>query len=384
MSCVAVQQPSVDRAARAPAAAEEEAADQQLFGPHGLKDRTLEDYKVEWSKYKEFALQLGPQVPGRDKDWDLSILWEYIQRRTQTCKPSTITQIITKLRHFGLRRGYVLANSKFDAMPAEYGRVKNIKKQVALDARADAARKGEKYVPVERCTPVSKRGVDIILSAFAITTEARFRRLRREDRHHIAASVMQHTGGMRYGQFVERDYTLGAFISDATDLSLRLVTDYSRYSGLRQFCIEFEAFPRWDCMWYHVRDDRGKVVCTLTAAKLMQWHFDILRDHGERHIFRPKKDAVATREQRQQWLRRILWCALPMRERQARALVTDVTPHSFRAGLAGDLLREGASLQTIGSVCRWNSTIDIRMYAERPSLSMSRTTEGFRLIPYRR
>ena len=74
----------------------------------------------------------------------------------------------------------------------------------------------------------------------------------------------------------------------------------------------------------------------------------------------------------------------PMRECQARALVAEVTPHSFRAGLAGDLLREGASFQTIGSVCRWNSMYDIRMYAERPCLSMSRSTEVFRLIPYRR
>ena len=72
-----------------------------------------------------------------------------------------------------------------------------------------------------------------------------------------------------------------------------------------------------------------------------------------------------------------------MRERKARTLIADVTPHSFRAGLAGDLLHEGVSLQIIGSVCRWNSMIDVRLYAERPCMSMSRTTEQFRLIPYR-
>ena len=65
---------------------------------------------------------------------------------------------------------------------------------------------------------------------------------------------------------------------------------------------------------------------TVKAAKILHWHIDILRQQGERHIFRPKKDAVATREQRQAWLRRMLWMALPMRERKARELVADVTP----------------------------------------------------------
>ena len=66
------------------------------------------------------------------------------------------------------------------------------------------------------------------------------------------------TGGMRFDQFTERDYTLSAFISDATDNSLRLVMDYRRYSGRHQFCIEFEAFPRFACMWYQVCDEDGK------------------------------------------------------------------------------------------------------------------------------
>ena len=99
-----------------------------------------------------------------------------------------------------------------------------MKKQVTLDARAKARSEGKNYVAVDRCTPVGKRGVETLLSAFAITSKARFARLRRDDRHHLAACLMQHTGGMRFGQFTERDYDFGAFILDATDNSLRLVT----------------------------------------------------------------------------------------------------------------------------------------------------------------
>ena len=379
-SCVAVQQPSTWTRPKTT----EQVKDKQVRGPHGLTVKTLNDYNIEWSKYKQFAVKLGPQVPGRDKPWDMGLLWRYMQQRSQTCKPTTNTQILTKLRHFGLRHGFVLVNSKFDGMPVEYAKVRNMKKQVSLDARAKAADEGREYVATDKCTPVGKRGVEMILSAFAITTEARFRRMCREDRHNVVGSMMQHTGAMRFGQFMERDYSLGAFISDAKDNSLRLITDYSRYSGRRQFCIEFPAVPRFECMWYQVKDENGKVLRTLTAAEVLQWHIEQLRDEGERHIFRPTKGVMPTRDKRQRWLRRTLWNALPMRERRARTLVAEVTPHSFRAGLAGDLLREGASFQTIGSVCRWKSMYDMRMYSERPCLSMSRETENFRPIPYRR
>ena len=113
----------------------------------------------------------------------------------------------------------------------------------------------------------------------------------------------------------------------------------------------------------------------------MRWHFDILRKEGEIHVFRPKLgDGVPTRDVRQSWLRQTLLSALPVYEHKARKLVGDVTPHSFHAGLAGDLFREGLSLQTIGSVCRWNSSTTIRMYAERSSMSTSRTSGQFRIL----
>ena len=76
----------------------------------------------------------------------------------------------------------------------------------------------------------------------------------------------------------------------------------------------------------------------------------------------------------------MLLAALPISEREARAAVEEVTPHSFCAGLAGDLFRAGVSLQRIQSICRWNVPRVVRIYAERPCLSASRLTEGFRLI----
>ena len=187
------------------------------------------------------------------------------------------------------------------------------------------------HADVERCTPIANSGLDTILSAFQVRGENDFAALARGNRHHLFASVLQHTGGMRYGQFGERDYTSDSFICDAKDGSLRLVTDYSRYAGRRKFCIEFEAFPRFACMWYHVRSLDGTLLSTFSAASLMRWHFDILRKEGEIHVFRPTLgEGVPSRDARQLRLRQTLLSALPVCEHKTRKLVDEVTPHSFR------------------------------------------------------
>ena len=290
-------------------------------------------------------------------------------------------QIATKLRHFGVMHGFVLATSKFNANPEDYSAIRNMKRQLAIRAREQAKEQGKQHEEVERCTPVGKRGVDMMLSSFRVYSRRAFQRLRRADRHHLFATVMQHTGGgMRFGQSHERDYTVESFVQDARDGSFRLVTDYSRYAGRRQFCIEFPTHPRYKSMWYEVRRPDGTVEATFTAATLMQWHFDELRRNGERQVFKPIVGRTTSRDARQTWKRQALLAALPLHERAARELVNDVSPHSFRAGIAGDVAREGHSLQTIGSICRWNSMKAIRLYAERPCLSMFRKTENFRVM----
>ena len=98
-------------------------------------------------------------------------------------------------------------------------------------------------------------------------------------------------------------------------------------------------------------------------------------------LFAPVRGAKANYDDRKTWLHTSLRAALPAYEAAAIALVDDVSPHSFRSGAASDLLREGASLQMIASVCRWHSLKAVRIYAERPVLSMSRTGNDFRVVP---
>ena len=345
--------------------------------PHGLAENSLGDYSKEWNKYVQFALRRCSAVPGRDIKWDMQLVWEYLQFRATTCKPETIKQVLTKLAHFGARSNFVLATSKFDGDAGSYRAVTKMKRQLAIDARATAKAAGVAYEPVDRCTPVGHKGVSMILSAFALTGEVNFNAMLRKDRHHVAGLVMQHTGGLRFGGFGARNYTIDSFVVDASG-TIRLVTDWGRYPG--QYTIEFSASPRFEAMWYHVFAPCGDLVDTYPAATIMHWHFRRLQRDAERQVFAPVSGEICSRDDRQAWIRAALSDALPLLEREARDAVNDVTPHSFRAGLAGDLFRAGVSLQRIASICRWRTPRVVRMYAERPSLSACRLTDGFRLI----
>lgn len=192
---------------------------------------------------------------------------------------------------------------------------------------------------------------------------------------------MQHTGGMRFGGFKARNWGLNAFVIDAVG-SIRLVTDYSRYPGVRQFAIEFAASPRFEEMWYKIYAPCGDMVDSYPAATVLHWHFRRLQRDGEQLVFAPVRGELCSRDDREAWIRQTLLAALPIEEREARAAVENVSPHSFRARLAGDLFRAGVSLQRIASICRWHVPRVVRMYAERPCLSASRLTEGFRLIQH--
>ena len=133
-------------------------------------------------------------------------------------------------------------------------------------------------------------------------------------------------------------------------------------------------------MWYNVWAPNGDLLDTYPACTILHWHFRQLQRAGETRVFAPVPGASCSRTQRQAWMQEVMYAALPIVEREARAEIEKVTPHSWRPGLAGDLYREGVSLQRIESVCRWSTPKVIRLYAERPCMSMARLTNGFRLI----
>jgi len=191
---------------------------------------------------------------------------------------------------------------------------------------------------------------------------------------------MQHTAAMRFGHFAVRAYVIRQFKQDHYSGDISLLTDWHRYSGRRRYRLEFSALPTEKSKWYAVRDSQGNVVVHLSAAMIMRWHFDQLQQAGEQTVFAPIADGQCSRQERQTWIRGALLSALPLDEQSARAMVNDVTPHSFRPGLAGDLLAEGKQLGAIAIECRWKGPRIVRIYAERMALSDARRGVRFRRV----
>ena len=184
---------------------------------------------------------------------------------------------------------------------------------------------------------------------------------------------------MRFGHFRCRNYTIDSFVLGA-DGAYRLTTDWHRYQGMRRYVLIFSPTPRWNCLRYSVRRADSTVVSVVTAADILRWHFAILRENGETLVFRPVAGQQPTRQRRKAWLQRVLLAALPLDEDAARDMVKDVTPHAWRAGLAGDLLHAEVAWNMIATWCRWHSMRAMRMYATRPALATARRSLRFRPI----
>ena len=348
--------------------------------PHGLRPDTENSYRAEWSRYLRFASRLGfaPDVPGRDSPWLPFLLWRFLLFRSKKCKPSTVFGVLSALAHFGHYYRHILPTRKEDGDPLLHRDIANMKREISLYYCSKKGLKGLTY-DVQHSTPLGKAAVELILSAFQVHSEQSFRRLAREDRFHVVASVMQHTKGLRFGHFLWRDYSIDSFVLGA-DGTYRLSTDWHRYQGQRRYVLEFSSQPRWNCLRYDVHRLDGSIAATWTAADVLRWHFAMLSECGERLLFRPKLGEQPTRQDRKAWLQQTLLAALPLDEVDARKMVDDVTPHAWRAGIAGDLTKAEVAWNMIALWCRWHSMRAMRMYASRPALSSARRSKRFRII----
>ena len=256
--------------------------------------------------------------------------------------------------------------------------VAKMKREISLRYSAKMGAAGATY-DVVHATPLGCAIVELLFAAFAVYDERSFARLCRRDRHNLWAVMAQHGCGMRFGHFVYRSYRLSSFLRNGQG-DYNLVTDWHRYPGRRRYTLKFARRPRWNCLRYSVRKQDGSIAVELTAAKVFDWHFRALRRDGETKVFQPVAGQRPTRAGRQRWLREVLRAAIPRDETDALAMLADVTPHAWRAGLAGDMAEEQVSWQTIATWCRWSSMRAMRMYASRSSLHASRRSRHFRMI----
>lgn len=235
--------------------------------PTGLKPATLVTYRGEWDRYERFVRSRGHDaVPGRDSQWDLVLLWAYMQFRALTCKPTTVISSLSALAHSGACFGKLLATSKYDCDSVMYRRLTMMKRQLAINYHDRCG--GVLYGP-NRCTPLGRRDVSLLFSAFGVVDEASFMSLPRIHRHNLAISAMQHSEAMRFGHFAARAYVVDQFKVDSFDGVYRLMTDWHRYSGRHRYCLRFQPFPAERSRWYELRNGEGVVVQHVSAATIL-------------------------------------------------------------------------------------------------------------------
>ena len=80
-------------------------------------------------------------------------------------------------------------------------------------------------------------------------------------------------------------------------------------------------------------------------------------------LFTPTGQQAPTRQEFQDWLRTSFRQLLGGKSPEIDALIAAITPHSFRAGLAGDMWREGINWRVIIKFGRWHDKRAMEQYA---------------------
>ena len=321
--------------------------------PTGLASNSQAQYDKEWQRYEEFSLQQLDCVPGKDRPWAPQHLWKYLSFRATSCAPTTVRAVLSKLAHTSVSHNYILPLQKHERPTILYKQVKRMVRQLQLQyaTRVVTRLKGS--------TPLGNDAVSAILDLFAVRGEASFNRLPHACRHHIVASVMQHTAGLRFGHFIFRSYSKADL--SWSRLGATLLTNWQRYPGRSPAAISFSFQPKWECFRYSV----GASGVRLTAANILKWHVARLR--ATDLLFEPVPGCQADRGDRQRWLRAVIDRCYVTSPKTARAFA-NITPHSFRGGMAVDMRVLDASFEQVAARGRWLSRRAVKLYAGKCTL----------------
>ena len=188
-----------------------------------------------------------------------------------------------------------------------------------------------------------------------------YRRLHEPTRHWLDTSVCMHTAGMRYRLIGElrKQNTLRWSQAEQT---FRMASDWHKMKRKGSYTIPFPAEPKYDSLKYNWYDETGKTQGEFTAATILHWHQKLSQETGDSRMFSPVGARTPTQAEFQAWLRTSLRAMLKGDAAEIEALVNAVTPHSFRAGLAGDLIREGIPRRVIMKHGRWTSAKAMEQY----------------------
>ena len=310
------------------------------------------------------------KVPGKHTRWKLSVLQKYLVWRANRVNYRTIHGVKSKLKYGGLCYGFGLPTAKGEgsmelrlqlAMVTRDIQKKQVRANKAVGRSSDP----------KRSLALGRVAVGLLFSAYGADTESGFRSLRKSTRNWLRICVAMHTGCMRF-KLMKKLCKKEVLRWSQADNTFRLASDWRKMKRGGAFTVPFPMQPQFEAMQYSSYTPQGAKRNRFTAASVFQWH---VRRSGSTsgHLFAPMGRRKVTRRAFQAWLRESFRRLLVGPQDEVDALVNAITPHSFRAGMASDLEREGVPRLNIKKIGRWTSDKAMEQYA-RDGLAQRLTT----------
>lgn len=301
------------------------------------------------------------RVPGRDEPWSISPLEAYFQWRSNTNNVRSLRGIRSKLKHCSLCYGHILPSAQGEGPTGLRKQLDLVLNGVEKRHKREAKKAGRSSEP-KRSLALGKVAVGMLFSAHGATSSANYRRLHRPTRHWLETSVCMHSAAMRF-QLIRELRKHNALRWSRAERTYRMAADWDKMKRKGAYTIPFPAAPRYHSLKYHWYDETGRAQGDFTAATILHWHQQIAKETGDTAMFSPLGEACPSQAEFQSWLRESFRAMLSKgNEVEIEALIGAMTPHSFRAGLAGDLVREGIPRRVIMKHGRWMSSKAMEQY----------------------
>ena len=328
----------------------------------GLEVKSKNAYVNEWNLYLRFCQRRGiKRIPGREVQWKLKVVKPFLEWRAQRVNVRTLHSVRSKLKHCGLCYGYLLPNAKGEGPAALRLQLAMVMRNIAKRQKQYCKEKGISADP-KRALALGRVAIGLLFSAYGATTRAGFDALTRPIRNWLVICVCMHTGCMRF-KLLKTLCRNKVIRWAAADRTYRMASDWRKMKRGGAFTVPFPLCPEFKAMKYHGYSKHGQQVNTFTAGLVLQWHI-ANRGTSSGNLFAPFGAASKpSRRALQVWLRQSFGHLLIGDVKEIASLIAAISPHSFRAGMAGDLERERIPRLHIKKVGRWTSDSAMEQYA---------------------
>lgn len=155
-----------------------------------------------------------------------------------------------------------------------------------------------------------------------------------------------------------------------------MASDWRKMKKGGRFTVPFAIKPEYKAMQYPIFNQEGVEVGSFTAANVIAWRTEVVGTSRVKRLFATRESDRPCRDEFQEFLRVSFRRLLVGDQEELDALVSAITPHSFRAGMASDLHRSGVPVKAIMKLGRWESERAMSQYV-RDGLAQRLTSAKF-------